>query len=365
MNFKEDLLIHRFGVNYTPSKNWYFCWNDWEPDSIARDFDAIAALGADHIRLMLIWPYFQPNPTWVSPLHLDRLEQLMGLAHARRLNVLVTVFTGFLSGWHFPPPFYKTGDLYTSPEMFRAQSFMIKALAARLKTHPNLIGFDIGNEINCFATAKLQDGDAWMDKVLTLMEAELPDHVHVNGVDHAPWFHVNTFSPQRLATRQPIVTLHCWIKFTEALRHGTAMQPPCIKLAAAMTALARSYGGDPKKPVWIQEYGASDEWMEAADIPVFLEETTMSAIEEGASWFTWWDSHDVDRKFEFGSLEYGLGLLTSENKPKPQAQAFKEIAGHYRGKPVVIPQRPLPPPPVEQNDAATWRWLLDWIAGAG
>src|SRR5579862_7915580 len=50
-----DLARHRFGVNYTPSRNWWFCWNDWNADSIKRDLDAIAALGADHMRLMLIW----------------------------------------------------------------------------------------------------------------------------------------------------------------------------------------------------------------------------------------------------------------------------------------------------------------------
>ncbi len=44
-----DLNRHRFGVNYTPSHNWYFCWNDWNPDPIRRDLDAIAALGADHM----------------------------------------------------------------------------------------------------------------------------------------------------------------------------------------------------------------------------------------------------------------------------------------------------------------------------
>ena len=22
------LTRHRFGVNYTPSRNWWFCWND-------------------------------------------------------------------------------------------------------------------------------------------------------------------------------------------------------------------------------------------------------------------------------------------------------------------------------------------------
>src|ERR1700676_4721113 len=61
-----DLTLHRFGVNYTPSHNWWFCWNDWNAAPIRRDLDAIAALGADHLRLILIWPFFQPNPKWVS-----------------------------------------------------------------------------------------------------------------------------------------------------------------------------------------------------------------------------------------------------------------------------------------------------------
>ena len=51
-----DLNSHRFGVNYTPSRNWWFCWNDWDAASIERDLDAIAGLGADHLRIMLVWP---------------------------------------------------------------------------------------------------------------------------------------------------------------------------------------------------------------------------------------------------------------------------------------------------------------------
>ncbi len=46
-----DLTRHRFGVNYTPSRNWWYCWNDWDADPIKRDLDAIAALGADHLRM--------------------------------------------------------------------------------------------------------------------------------------------------------------------------------------------------------------------------------------------------------------------------------------------------------------------------
>jgi hypothetical protein len=77
------LTRHRFGVNYTPSHNWWYCGNDWDADPIKRDLDAVAALGADHLRIFPIWPFFQPNEEWVSPRHLERLDQLLTLMGAR------------------------------------------------------------------------------------------------------------------------------------------------------------------------------------------------------------------------------------------------------------------------------------------
>ena len=73
-------------------------------------------------------------------------------------------------------------------------------------------------------------------------------------------------------------------------------------------------------------------------------------------------SHDVDRKFEFNPLEYDFGLLTVDNKIKPQGHKFKELAEHYRGKPVgldAMKAKPLPPPPRQHAD--TWKWLLNWM----
>ncbi len=113
---KDDrLLRHRFGVNYVPSRNWYYCWNDWSASAIARDLDRIVEVGADHIRIMTIWPYFQPNPRYVSGAHLDRLDELMHLAAERKLEVLVTLYTGWLSGYRFVPPFLEKEAFYTSP----------------------------------------------------------------------------------------------------------------------------------------------------------------------------------------------------------------------------------------------------------
>lgn len=89
----------RFGVNYVPSKNWWYSWMDWDADSINRDLQAVGSLGMDHIRIHCLWPYFQPNSVYVSEMALDRLLQLLGLADAADLDVEITVFDGWLSGF--------------------------------------------------------------------------------------------------------------------------------------------------------------------------------------------------------------------------------------------------------------------------
>jgi hypothetical protein len=181
---RRELDRHRFGVNYTPSKNWWFCWNEWDADPIKRDLDGIASVGADHLRILLIWPYFQPNPKWVSPLHLERLDQLLTLMGERRLDALVTVFTGQLSGWFFLPPFNKPGSaFYTDDAIWKAQEILIRQLARVMTPKENIIGFDFGNEINTCWSTDPPVGDIWMKKLFSLMEEVHPHGIHVNGVD--------------------------------------------------------------------------------------------------------------------------------------------------------------------------------------
>ena len=358
----DPLLTHRFGVDYVPSHNWYFCWNDWNAGAIARDFDAIAGLGADHMRIMLIWPYFQPNPALVSAVHLDRLDELMRLAADRHLDVLVTLYTGWLSGFKFTPPFYGVEPFYTSDRWRAAQFVYLDAVAGRMKVHGNFMGFDVGNEINDCWACTTDVGDPWMADILGRMNAALPGAIHVNGVDNQPWFREDSFSPQALVAAQKIVPLHCWPYWTGAGDRGGPLDKPYTHLPAAMAALARSYGAAPQKPIWIQEFGVCDIEMPAKAIPIWMETAITAAVAEGVSWFTWWSSHDVDRRFEFHPFEYELGLLTVDNKVKPRGETFRRLASAYRGKPVVMPKRDILPPPQVRTIDATWAWLLAWMA---
>ncbi|MGB7547865.1 MAG: hypothetical protein WBM14_08955 [Terracidiphilus sp.] len=356
-----DLMRHRFGVNYTPSHNWWFCWNDWDAAPIQRDLDAIAALGADHLRILLIWPFFQPNPTWVSPLHLERLDQLLTLMGERKLDALVTVFTGQLSGWYFLPPFNRLSTgFYTEPIMRDAQDLFVRELARTMKPHSNLIGFDFGNELNTCWSAPTSAGDAWMRRMFALMNSVLPGHLHVNGVDHHPWFEADTFSPQALAAA-PMPVMHCYPYWTGSVKYGGAMDPPSVKLLAAMAALVRSYAGTQQKPVWAGEFNTCIESLTEKQQAQWLEKAVLAAIDEGVSWFSYWDSHDVDRRFAFNPLEYSLGLLTNDGRVKEQGRVFKHLAETYRGKPIVFPKGNAPAPPTDRTQDGTWRWILDWM----
>jgi hypothetical protein len=357
----SPLLHHRFGVNYTPSQNWYFCFNDWNAGDVARDLATLASLGADHIRVMVVWPWFQPNPRHISPAHLDRLDTLMIVAAAEGLDVMPCVYTGWLSGYRFQPPFLQDQPFYTAPDWAAAQTLLLDALAERMGEHPNFLGFDIGNEINCCWQTTPDQGDAWMARVFAQMQAAHPGCVHVNGVDHKPWFQPHTFSPQALVAEQPIVALHCWPFWTGAGDRGGPLDRPYTHLGAAMATLARSLGNAPQKPVWIQEFGVCATEMPEPDIPRWTESFVTTAIDAGVSWFTWWASHDVPRRFDFHPFEYGLGLIDSDNRIKPQGRLFRDLATAWRGKPVRLPGA-VPSPPTLRSPAATWDWMTDWIA---
>jgi hypothetical protein len=248
--------------------------------------------------------------------------------------------------------------------MFEAQELYFREVAKVAKSHPNFLGFDIANEMSCCWSTGTDTaaGDAWCDKILTLVESLFPKNLHVNGT-WGQWMSHDTFSAGFLATRQECPVLHCYPLFAGALEFGGHFDPPSIQLPAIQAALVRAYAKNPFKPIWLQEYGMCKEWMPAQSrIPEFLERTTLAAIQGGVSWLTWWASHDVDRKFEFNPLEYDFGLLTVDNKIKPQGRKFRELADHYRGKPVsfdVMKAKPLPPPPANYSD--TWKWLLNWM----
>jgi endo-1,4-beta-mannosidase len=279
----------------------------------------------------------------------------------RHLDALVTVFTGQLSGWYFLPTFNRRSEgFYTDATMRSAQELFVRELARIMKPHANIIGFDFGNELNTCWSATVAQGDAWMASMFERMNSALPNCLHVNGVDHKPWFEPDTFSAQALAAaRFPV--MHCYPYWTGATKYGDAMDPPSIRLLAAMAVLIKSFAGSKQKPVWAGEFNTCIKELPEVGQAIWLEKAVVAAMDFGVSWFTYWDSHDVDRKFQFNPLEYSLGLLTNDGHLKEQGRVFKQLAAAYRGKHVRSPARDLPSPPSNRTMKGTWQWILNWL----
>lgn len=90
-------------MNLTPSKHWMFWWLDPDWDALRRDLDAIAGLGADHVRFFPLWPVVQPNRSSIRPAPLADLRRLVQEAAERGLDASVDVLQGHLSSFGFPP----------------------------------------------------------------------------------------------------------------------------------------------------------------------------------------------------------------------------------------------------------------------
>jgi hypothetical protein len=288
----NDVYQHRFGVNYTPLKNWYYCWNEWDVDAIQRDLEVMAGLGVDHLRLQLIWPYFQPNPTYVSEAHLGRLRQFMRIAEPQGLDVLPSLLTGFLSGYFFLPPNVAASDVFHSKQVFESIAIYFRRVLDTLADCPNLMGIDLGNEINCLDhTLSPDEGDAWARRLLREIGDAAAGIDVVNGIDHTPVLGGTTFGMKHLANDYPYITLHTWPYFTGCLEHGGLDDPPSIHLAAFTAQFARMYAVETERPVWIQEFGCCDLWGSPEQQEVYLRKTVASAVEHGVTHFTFWCSH--------------------------------------------------------------------------
>ena len=338
----------RFGVNYTPSKHWWYSWLDWDPRSIARDLRAIGTLGMDHLRIQCLWPVFQPHINYVSDTALDRLRALLDLADGANLDVEVTVLNGWLSGYAFTPAWVEPKwkgekrNIFTEPEIIEAEKLLFRAIAEEVGSHPRFLGFDLGNELGVLQQrdfpASPSEADRWAREMLTYCEGLSPGRFHVNGVDHTHWFSNYGFTRDNLSNAGAATVLHTYILFTGALQRYGYNGVGSLHLAEYCVELARAYQRDPGRPVWLQEFGASAEWMPADYVPEFAERTIRNAATCAGLWgFTWWSSHDLNPRLKgFAKLEYDLGLLDHENRVKPSGRRVSNLIREFRRQPPAI-----------------------------
>ena len=326
----------RFGVNYTPSEGWFHHWLDFDLDSVRADLDSIAALGLDHIRVFPLWPYFQPNRTLIRPRAVEQLVALADAAAERGLDVNVDGLQGHLSSFDFLPAWTRTWhrrNLFTDPDALDGQENLLRTLAAALADRPNFIGMTLGNEVNQFSSGPHPDPDratpgeidTWLTRMLAACEEGAPGRLHLHAEYDATWYQDDQpFTPGQAARHGAVTAVHSWV-FNGTAQHYGRTSVPSEHHAAYLVELSKAWADDPHRSVWLQEVGAPAPLVPPEHAAAFTEATVANALDCPGLWgITWWCSHDVSRSLaDFPELEYGLGLLTNDRKPKDTARVLE------------------------------------------
>ncbi|MET8725483.1 glycoside hydrolase 5 family protein [Streptomyces misionensis] len=336
----------RFGVNYTPSQGWFHHWLDFDLDAVRADLDSVSALGLDHIRVFPLWPYFQPDRALIRPRAVEHLVQLVDAAAERGLDVNVDGLQGHLSSFDFLPAWTRTWhrrNLFTDPEVLDGQAAYLHTLAAALADRPNFLGMTLGNEVNQFSAgphpdpdrATAEQIDAWLERMLAACEKGAPGRLHLHAEYDATWYQDDMpFTPAQAARCGALTAVHSWVFNGTAQRYGRTSVAG-EHHAAYLIELSKAWADDPHRPVWLQEVGAPAPLVPAEHAAAFTEATVANALDCPGLWgITWWCSHDVSRDLaDFPELEYTLGLLTNDRRPKDLARALSRAAREHTDAP--------------------------------
>lgn len=341
----------RFGANYVPSRGWFYSWLDYSGDDVRRDFEDLAGLGLDHVRVFPIWPWIQPNRAVVRQRPIDDLLDTIDAAAEFGLGVSVDFIQGHLSSYDFLPSWALTWhqrSLFEDRLVRDGLNLYVDTLARAVATKANVFALTLGNEVNNLwphSGSTPATSYDWARELLDTARAAAPDKLCLHSVFDDAWYKPDhPFTPAEAVELGDLTTVHSWV-FNGVSRIDGPLGPATVSHADYLVELAAATALDPDRPVWLQEIGVPGPDVPTGDAAKFVHQTLGHVLTNPALWgVTWWSSHDIDRSLaDFPDREYDLGLFTVDHQRKPAAEAIAEIVASGPPEPVK-PERTLVAP---------------------
>jgi endo-1,4-beta-mannosidase len=348
------------GINYWPRRSAMYMWQRFDIDEIGEDMERIKALGLDVVRFFLMWEALQPEPNALDATALRRFDAIMERIAGAGLRAMPTLFCGHMSGVNWLPAWtlgrepvqgrFRTisggavveraiGDFYADPDLLRAQVLFARRIGERVRDHPALFAWDLGNEFsNLRLPATANDAAQWSLRLAeTLLE--------VSGVGATAGMHGEDFDqdrrlrPSSIARPWPFATMHGYSVYSAFARDRLD-----ANVVPFLCQLQQSFSG---KPVLFTELGNPEcpPGVSRVDGFACLDENELAQyargaldrlVARGALGGFWWCWADYDPAlatlppFDRAPHELRFGLVRSDGTPKPVAQALAQLAREAR-----------------------------------
>jgi endo-1,4-beta-mannosidase len=378
------------GVNYWPRRSAMAMWRRFDLGEVREDFQRIAAMGLDTVRFFLRWDDFQPAPDAMDATMLERLVAVVDCAHEAGLRTMPTLFCGHMSGVNFLPEWtldpavphgrfrtivgdaespYGIGPMYRGA-LLDAQLVFARAVGERLRAHPAVVAWDLGNEFSnlCEPATEYEAAD-WSRKLARALTetSSLPVTAGTHGEDLTRDRNIRLAN---LCERFPFATMHGYSVYSGFSRDrlDPEVVPYLAMLAAAFSfkpVLFTEFGNPtcpPNKLSPFERVALPDEPplpTIAPSDPLFATYACLTESENaayctavlerlhadgrlGAYWWCWADYADELRDeppFDRATHELSFGIIRSDGSEKPVAAALSAFA---REKREVVKQDDMP-----------------------
>ncbi|HTW86290.1 MAG TPA: hypothetical protein VMD91_19615 [Candidatus Sulfotelmatobacter sp.] len=357
------------GINYWPRRSAMAMWRRFDAGEIREDLARIAELGLDSVRFFLRWADFQPEPRTLDRTMLTRLETFADLVAQAGLQAMPTLSCGHMSGVNWLPSWsldpatttarFRTitergespngiGDFYLPGPLLEAQVRFARAVGERLRAHPAVTAWDLGNEFSNLREPTSADAAATWSRVLVdALEATsgIPSTAGTHGEDLTLDRALRLSS---LCSSYPYATMHGYSVYSAFARDR--LDPEVVPFLAA---LASNFSG---KPVLFTEFG-NPACQAGTTLPLAcLDEDEMATYCTrvldrlhadgylGGWWWCWADYADALRDeppFDRAPHERAFGIIRSDGSTKPVADALAAFARERRSVAPPVADRPV------------------------
>lgn len=348
------------GINYWSSESAINMWENFNPESIEKDFKILCDAGITHLRVFPLWSVFQPLKALYGPSDVyeygfgeeslpdteaghagvseeacEKFEKFCALAQKYDLKLIVALITGHMSFRTYTPPAFEGKALLSDPAVMRWQLRFVKYFCSRFKKCAAIVGWDLGNEVINMPGA--EDADTfyvWCSAIADAIKMCDDKRPVISGLNQSG-IEKDASNLKDIGEICDIHTMHPYNIFRTASDPLCTMKP--IIDLAFLCNLSEDVSG---LPTFIQEFGSIG-YMNCSykTESEFYRACLLTSLAHGCHGVMWWCAFDQGHleyaPYRWNTIGSDYGFFDKNLNPKPivdENLRFKERLNLIKNK---------------------------------